>query len=339
MKSHISILFFLALLGSTSAQLLPNLGGQRTGSSTLTFLKNDANPRSLGMASANITLKEDGFAPFMNPASSASIEGLNFSTSNYLHGAGIHQTFFASTLPLNSSGSALSLTINNLSSGRQEVRTEFQPEGTGEYFYVVNTAVGLGYAKELSDQFSFGIQLKYIRESLAQYRNHTVAADLGFLYNTDVKELSFAVVVSNFGGSTKLSGDHREVVFDPNNAVNSPESYPVPTVFKLGISLVPLDKNNHKLLTAVQLNHPNDNNENIRLGVEYGYRELIFLRAGYNLGRETFRYPTFGTGFRTQLGRQPLRVDYSFIPTHRMGTQHSIGFSLTIVKPQDRSVE
>ena len=68
--------------------------------------------------------------------------------------------------------STFSLTVNSLSSGRQEVRTEFQPKGTGEYFYVANTAVGLGYALELSDQFAFGIKLKYINEQLAQYQNH-----------------------------------------------------------------------------------------------------------------------------------------------------------------------
>ena len=92
--AYISLIMFAASVQS-SAQLLPNLGGQRTGSSTLTFLKNDANPRSIGMGGANVTFKEDGYAAFMNPAATATLKGLDFSTSNYFHGVGIQQTFLA----------------------------------------------------------------------------------------------------------------------------------------------------------------------------------------------------------------------------------------------------
>ena len=337
-KSAPYIALFVLCSLSTTAQLLPNLGGQRTGSSALTFLKNDGSARSLGMASANLTLKGDASTAFTNVANISSIESFSLGISNYFVGAGINQSFLAAVLPFKDKNSTFSLTVNSLSSGRQEVRTEFQPKGTGEYFYVANTAVGLGYALELSDQFAFGIKLKYINEQLAQYQNHTVGADLGIIYNTDIKELSFAVGVTNFGGNTALNGDHQELKFN-NNTTPTPEKFTIPTEFKIGISVVPLDKNDHKILTAIQLNHPNDNSENVRIGGEYSYKNLLYGRLGIILGRKNQRIPTLGLGMKMIVKNHPVRINYAFLPTSFVGLQHSLGINFQFYKMEDRSIE
>jgi hypothetical protein len=286
------------------------------------------------MAGANLTLTQDGFGSFMNPALATSLENVTFGASNFFVGNGINQTFFSTILPWEERTTSFMFTVNNLSSGRQEVRTEFQPEGTGEYFYVTNTAIGLGVAKELSDQFSFGVKLKYVYESMAQYRSHSVAADLGFLYRTDIRDLSFAVAVLNFGGSSKLNGDHREVTVGVNN--RTPDKYPLPTTFKLGVSMLALDKGDHKILAAAQLNHPNDNSENLRFGLEYGYSKMIFIRAGYLFGRKAYRFPTFGAGYKTRFGHFPVEVGYSVVPSRLIGFQHTFGITLSIHKPEER---
>lgn len=331
---HITLIMLLSALNVTG-QVLPNLGGQRTGSATLVFLKNDASTRSVGMGGANITLQKDGLSSFTNPASVATVKNVNFSSSNFFIGSGINQTFFSTILPWKKRKASFMFTVNNLASGRQEVRTEFQPQGTGEYFYVTNTAFGIGIAKDLSDQFSFGIKLKYIYESLAQYKNHTMAADLGFLYKTDVRDLSFAVAVLNFGGSSSLTGNHKEVTTN-NSTQTSPDTYPLPTTFKLGISMIAFEKDDHKILGAVQLNHPNDNSENLRLGAEYVYRKLLFVRAGYVFGRKGYKFPTFGTGFKTRIGHNPLEVNYAMVPSNTIGLQHSLGLSLSLHKAEER---
>ncbi len=335
MLRTVHIVLAICVVHGLNAQLLPNLGGQRTGSSALTFLKNDASSRSLGMGSANLTLKQDASAAFTNIANISSIESFSIGSSNYFIGAGINQAFLSAILPLTDKNSTFAFTVNSLSSGRQEVRTEFQPKGTGEFFYTANTAVGLGYALKLSDQFAFGVKLKYINERLAQYQNHSVGADLGFIYNTDVKELSFAVGVTNFGGNSELSGDHQEIKFN-NNETPNPEKYSIPTEFKIGISVVPYDKDHHKILTAIQLNHPNDNSENIRLGGEYSYRDLIYARLGIILGKKGRRIPTFGTGLSMVVLNQPVRFNYAFLPTSFMGIQHSIGINYRLYKVEER---
>ncbi len=338
MKAVLHIVSMLLISQSIFAQILPNLGGQRTGSSALTFLKNDGSPRSLGMASANLTLKGDATTAFTNVANISSVESFSMGISNYFIGAGINQSFLSAVLPITDKNSTFALTVNSLSSGKQEVRTEFQPKGTGEFFYAANTAVGLGYALKLSDQFSFGLKLKYINERLAQYQNHSMAVDLGFIYNTDVKELSFAVGVTNFGGNSSLNGDFQEIKFNQNQTP-TPEEFSIPTEFKLGVSVVPYDKDNHKILTAVQLNHPNDNSENIRIGAEYSYRDLIFGRIGAMLGRKNHRIPTFGAGLKMVVKNHPVKFNYAFLPTSFMGLQHSIGINFRFYKVEERKIE
>lgn len=313
---------------TAGAQLLPNLGGQRAGISALTFLKNDISPRSMALSGSNITLTADGMATAHNPALMAQLEGMHYAVNDLVIGAGVHQAWLSGIVPFNASNSAAGLNLNYLSAGAMKVRTEFQPEGTGSYFYANQLAIGLAYARKLSDRFSFGANLKYIHEQLAQYKNNTVAADLGFLYTTDVKDLKFGIVVQNFGGNSSLAGDHLEAGF--NRAPPALDQYNVPTVFRLGASVKPLKTDHQSLMCALQLEHPNDNSENIRLGVEYEYRQLLYVRMGYKLNVAGENLPTVGFGYRSRLGRHSMMVNYGVNATQFLGTFHAFGLDFGI---------
>ena len=312
---------------ASQAQLLPNLGGQRAGISALTFLKIDPSVRSSGMAGANLTLTGDVFATSYNPANLAEEDQFSIGLSNTFWVAGINLAYGAVSKPTKIGKFGLS--VNSLNSGAMERRTEFQPNGTGEYFYASNTAVGLTYANTLTDYFSWGVTLKYVNETLAEFSAHTAVVDLGFLYRTDVKDLSFAVMIQSFGPNSKLNGE-----YTPTDSLNPKdvdlESYPAPTVFKLGVSMIPWKTDDMSLTTIVQLNHPNDNAENIRLGIEYEYRELLYLRTGYKINVDDQIYPTFGLGLRTRIGKHPLFFDYSVDPTRFLGWIHRVGLRFAI---------
>lgn len=335
-RIFIYILFACMLPFVSQAQLLPELGGQRAGISALTFLKIDPSVRSAGMAGANLTLTGDIFATSYNPANLAEEDRLSFGVSNTFWVAGINLAYGAINKPTKVGNFALS--VNSLNSGAMERRTEFQPNGTGEYFYASNTAIGLTYANQLTDYFSWGATVKYVNETLAEFTAHTAVVDLGFLYRTDVKDLSFAVMVQSFGPNSKLSGNY-ELPDSINPRDITLESYPAPTVFKLGISMIPWRTDDMSLTTIVQLNHPNDNAENIRLGVEYEYRELLYLRTGYKINVTDQIYPTFGMGVRTRIGRHPLYFDYAMDPTRYLGWIHRIGLRFAINPEIKRDVE
>ncbi len=324
---HIALLF---LSFTATAQILPNFGGQRAGLSTLTFLKNDMNPRSVGMAGASVALSGDAMSVYTNPAAIADVRELTFGTSNYFVGAGANQALLSSIVPVGDAA-AFGFSMNALTSGEMEVRTEFQPEGTGQKTYANNVAIGAAYSMQLSDQFSFGVNLKYIYEQLAEYYNHTAAVDIGFKYNTDFKDLSFAVAMQNFSGSSSLSGDFLEVDFNRNRGFGL-ESYTVPSVFKLGVSMKAFEADKHDVYTLFELQHPNDNAENYRFGVEYDYLELFQVRAGYAFNVFGQNLPTFGFGFRKNIGMHPLQINYAANPTQYLGLQHVVNFALSINK-------
>ncbi len=317
------IIILIFVSANVFGQLLPNYGGQRSGLSTLSFLKNDVNPRSLSLGGASVAINYDGYSLFNNPALITSTNAFSAAASNLVVGAGVQQSFLSGVLPVKNSHFGLS--INSLNSGAIEVRTEFQPYGTGELFYVSNNAIGLTYAKSLSDMFSMGLTIKYIYEQIAQYTNHTAAADLGFSYKTDFKDLRFAVMVQNFGGNSTLNGDFLAVGFNRDSASIDLNPYTVPTVFKMGLSMVPYKSEFHSVLVIAELNHPNDNAENFRIGAEYNYRDLLFARAGIKLSVEGQRLPSFGIGLRSRIGAHPLRIDYGVNPTNFFGMQHNFG--------------
>ncbi|MEM0995972.1 MAG: PorV/PorQ family protein [Bacteroidota bacterium] len=327
---RIAIYIALLLIAApvAQAQLLPRLGAQRAGISALTFLKIDPSPRSAAMSGAHVSMTGDPYATYWNPAAVAEMDGFSLAASNTFWVAGINHAFLSAVQPTKIGNFALSVT--SLTTGAMERRTEFQPEGTGEFFYASNTAIGLTYSQQLTDFFSYGVSLKYVNETLAEFSAHTAVVDLGFMYRTDWKDLSFAVAVQSFGTNSTLSGDYEPDGLDPKPIVL--ESYPAPTIFKLGISMIPWKREDMSLTTIAQLNHPNDNAENIRLGLEYEYRKLLFVRAGYKINVKDQIYPTAGLGVRTRLGKHPLTFDYAVDPTPFLGWIHRIGLSFSVNK-------
>ncbi len=325
------ILFLSAIAPHLFSQLIPKLGKQRAGISALTFLKIDPSPRSSAMGGANLTLPGDGFSAYYNPAGISELQHTTFTGSNAFWVAGINVAFASVAKEFGKAGH-FALSTTSLTTGKMERRTEFQPGGTGEYFYASNTAIGLSYSRKLTDWFSFGGTIKYVHEQLAEYSAQTALLDLGFLYTTDFKNLRFAVLLQNFGTDSRLKGSYSPAGLQPREVVIG--SYPAPTVFELGISMVPWKTENHSLLTAVQLNHPNDNAENIRLGVEYEYKQILFIRAGYKINVRDQNYPAFGAGLRTRIGKHPLQLDFGSDPTRYLGWMHRAGITFSLNKDE-----
>ncbi|MCB0733651.1 MAG: PorV/PorQ family protein [Flavobacteriales bacterium] len=323
------LLFILALGWSTltSAQILPNFGGQRAGLSTLSFLKNEMNPESLGMSGAGVALKGNVFSSATNPAGLTALDDFSFGLSHMTIGAGIQQSLISSQFKLKNT-STIGFQINSLNSGQMEVRTEFQPNGTGNYFSVSQSAITGNYAMKMTEMFSLGIGLKMIYENMAGYSNMTAGLDLGFLYETDFRNLRFAVVVQNFGGSSSINGSDVMVGYNRNGNVELAR-YTIPTTFRMGFSIDAYQKDKHLVIGAMELNNPNDNSENIRFGFEYQYAELLSVQTGYKISVKGHGYPTLGMAYKTRIGAHPMFIQYAMNPTNYMGTQHLIGLRFT----------
>ena len=332
MKKYL-VISLMIIAASLRAQILPNYGGERAGISTLSFLKNDLSVTSTGMAGASLAIDGDAYSVISNPAALTNLGHNSYALSHLFIGAGINQSYFSGIYGLKDEVSKMAFSINSLNSGAMDERTEFQPEGTGRKVYVTNMAFGLTYSRKLSEVFSAGVTLKYIYENMAGFTNHNATVDLAFIYETDVKDLQFAVMVQNFGGNSSLSNDGTElpVLFNRNTEVSLDDNT-VPTIFKLGASFKPLKTDKHSLVVSLQLNHPNDNAENYCLGAMYQIQDMLFFRAGYKVNVRDQDYPTFGFSYRINLGAHPLYIDYGANPTNHLGLQNTFGLRIGINK-------
>ena len=330
MRITLFCLLNLLYLG-LSAQLFPELGAQRAGISALTFLKIEVSPRSAALGSANICLTGDAYSTYTSPATAAEVETFSVAASNTFWVADMNYSFLSAIMPSRIGNFGVSLSA--LNSGPMDVRTTFQPLGTGEKFYANYYTAAFTYSQQLTEQFSYGLTAKYVHEQLAEFSAGTAMFDLAFLYQTDIKELRFAVMVQNFGLNSSLSGE----IDNPsgfNDLGFTLDDYPAPTLFKLGVSFVPYrsEEKNQSLTAMLQLNHPNDNAENLRMGLEYNYRDLLFLRAGYKINVQDQPNPTAGLGVRMRIGKHPLMMDYGFDPMQFVGVIHRVGLSFSVNK-------
>lgn len=325
LKQIIGIVFIFTLT-NVQAQLFPNLGGQRAGITSFSFLKSDVSPRAIGLGGAVTTLKGDEYASQWNPAALVETGNHSVAFATRLYNGGINHSFFAANFRLRETD-YMAFSVNNLSSGIMERRTEFAPNGTGEYFSVNSMALGVSYSKALTYKFSFGSTIKYLNETYDVFTTHNVVVDVGFIYKTDFRNFRFGVFLQNFGPSVSANGSY--VPYSPAGKKPVSESYSAPTVFKIAGSIDVLKVDRHAIVGLLEINHPNDNATNLRMGAEYLYDNLLFFRAGYWVNLQGINIPTFGAGFRTIFKNQTFYVNYAMaVPLAFGGINHNIGISM-----------
>lgn len=327
----------LVLTGAVSrtlAQLVPNLGGQRAGISAFQFLKIGVGARGVGMGESFVAVANDASALYWNPAGLVQFEENQVIASHTEYVVDIKHDYFGLVYHL-SAQDAVGASFASLHMQDMEITTETQPFGTGRYFSFGDVAVGLTYSRKMTDQFSFGATIRYAEETLDVLKMRSVMVDLGTWYWTGLGSTRFAVVISNFGADVAPKG-----TVTPFNGVpvTGFQSFSLPTVFRLGIAGDPVVTDDHKVTASLQLNHPNDNAEHLRLGLEYSFRNTLFLRAGVKrtigqqlLGEDATSEEnvTFGAGVLIPLGFSVAGADYAYANFNRLGSVHRLSVSMT----------
>ena len=98
-------------------------------------------------------------------------------------------------------------------------------------------------------------------------------------------------------------------------------------MFWIGFAFEPYESEKHRLTTSIQLNHPNDNSENVSTGVEYEWSKLFYIRGGYKINVEEQDY-SLGAGFKVDLELASFELDYSFVNFERLGSAHRFSIIL-----------
>ncbi len=322
MKTKIGLALALILLVSSlvwSAEIF-----EKVGTVGAQFLKIGVGARGVGMGEAFVAMDGDATCTYWNPAGIANIEGSQFSLSHASWPAEMSHEFAAYVFSYKFIPGVLGLSAVVLQMDPMPETTEYRQQGTGYSFDAGSMAFGLTYARMLTDRFSFGATLKWIHEGLADFSGETFAVDLGSIYNTGFRDIKIGMAFVNMGsGYTFFEGGKES---------------PMPVMFKVGGSMPLLNTSDHRLIGAVEFNHPPDGAERVNAGAEYVFQRFgpnfeIALRGGYRFNRDEEGITAgFGIKFpfvRIGLVNKPSiwRVDYCYSDMGLLESSHKISLS------------
>lgn len=341
MKSikNIFIIVFTLLL------LVTNIyagGGNRTGTGGASQLLIPVGARGISMGLSNIASTSGVEALFWNPAGAAKLSSsaaATFSHMNYIADIGVE--YGAVSANFQSFG-ILSLSLKSLSVGDIPVTTTTNPDGTGKTFSPQFLTTGLTYSKQVTDQVAVGLTANLITETLDQVSASNVAFNVGLTYDNlaQIKGLSFGIVLKNLGPKMQYDGSGLLIEADASSLQRSPQYYKIssapfelPTSFELGFSFKPVIDQMNSVLVSGAFQNNNFSGDEYKLGLEYGYNNMFFIRGGYDMSpkNQTDDYIygfTAGAGISYDLEGISLKVDYAYRDVKYFDGNHIFQISL-----------
>jgi hypothetical protein len=330
MKKLVFLLLIIVSFGEIFAQN-PNLG-----TSGAQFLQLPVGARSEAMGGAIVGLADDASAIFWNPAGIVKVNNVqahfsymnwfdlfDFNAASIVYNAGDIGTFGASMVVF--------------TTGKMEITTEQEPNGTGRYFDAGDIALGFSYAKYLTDRFSTGITIKYINQSIWNETASGIAFDIGTQYRLDFQNLTIAMCMTNFGADLKYEGPDLDFVYrkEDNFPMSrltpsslSTETYALPLSFQVGIGFDILEYEFVKIKGAIDVSHPNDNNERAHFGTEFSFFDRFYVRGGYKYNYDDQDF-AFGAGANLPLGSTVVEFDYAYSLYNILPSVHRISVNLS----------
>jgi hypothetical protein len=322
-----------AVLGLRSAS-----AQTKTGTTIGQFLSIEPSARHGGMGNAGVALNEGIASVYYNPAALGALTGFAAQFTHSALFAGISYDYVAAGHPF--TWGTLFGSITALNSGEIDVRTVDQPLGTGERYTVSNFAIGVGYGRNVTDRFVAGFQTNYVSETIWHSSQHTVTFNLGTVYSLPQTGLRIGSSLSNLGTGARFSGRDLAIQYDadpdehgdnsslPANQLT--DEFPVPILFRVGVSYPYRVNDRNELLLSVDAFHPNDNTESISAGAEWSWKDTVALRAGYqNLFMQDSELGlTLGAGVQAGIGESRFHVDYAWAAHEHLNETHRTSFVL-----------
>ena len=332
--SQLSVLLLAVCLLSLGQQVT------KTGTTAAKFLSIPVGARAVAVGGAFVALANDATAMYWNPAGMSGLVQSEVVLNHSSWLADINFDYVGVVIPVQDFGT-MGINITSLTMGEMERTTEDQPEGTGQMFSAGSFAVGVAYAKNLTEWFSIGANVKYLNENIWNSKATGFAVDIGTLFTTPFSGLKFGAGVSNFGEKMKIIGDDLLVQKDisPNNGNNpnvnaniSTEEFDLPLNLRIGFAYEPFVSEDQQLTILLDASHPNDNTESINVGGEYSiFQKMVSIRGGYRGigladGEEEF---TVGGGFVYNAGGiLYIKIDYAYEKFGRLSNVHNFAIGI-----------
>jgi len=285
MKKILYITFLLVLC------LIQNIQAQEKLAQTgFQFLSVISDARAAALAGSVTSLENQSSSLFFNPATMSldtNFINVSFSLNNWI--ADIkHQNFSLSINPADGLYGVFGVSLQIVDYGEILGTVVSSSEKGYEDIGLIDAsalALGLGYSKRISDKFSVGGQIKWVKQSLGEStigtdplniekvnnRISTLSFDFGTLYKTGFKSLAFGMSVRNFSPEVKYAS----------------EGFQLPLKFSMGISMNVLDfasadvQKYHSLILSIDAINASSHKGQVSFGVDYKFLNVFSLRGGY----------------------------------------------------------
>lgn len=308
------------------------------------FLNLQVGARAQGLAGAYTAAASGVPALWWNTAATAFDERtyLGATLTNLYDDLDIQHLFAGIILPLGLNRFAVS--VNQLNSGAIIRTDEAFPEGNnpqfGAEFEYTATAVGIHYARLITDRLGFGVAGKWISEGIPGAEATFVAADFSVKFHTGLLGTTVAAALSNVGSDGRIEGalierqiDQRTSnanVFEVRRLITAQfatTKVELPTGFRFGISTELLGSSTallapspgHNLMLLVDVSDRTDAPMSPTLGVEYAYRDFFYLRGGkrwaseQQISHDFSHLLSFGAGVAIPVARERrILFDYAY---------------------------
>ena len=326
----------------------PSRGASRVGTRGANFLEIGLGARAVGMAGAYSALAEGLSGLYWNLAGTAEAQnvagGINYAS---LYGSdGLRFIWGGGLMP--AGGGVLGIQVGQMSSG-DLTRTSYDfPDGgdptVGSTFQYTSTMAALSYARKLTDRLNVGAGVKYASEGVTNASISYYGLDVGLRFRTGLYGTTLGAALANVGSSGRYSGNLVEV-----NAVNTVlpgvvrfqydmREYEMPTIFRFSVlseltgspeALLSQNPNMGRLRVVGEVLNGIDTDMQPAIGAEYGWRDMLFVRAGRRWYNESWergkantpfvgsseywnRGTAFGGGVRLPLGGRHVQFDYAW---------------------------
>ena len=312
---------------------------QKLAQTGMKFLSLPLDARASGFANAATSVEDGAASLFYNPAGIARLENFsNVALGRVQYIANINYNYGSIAIaPFQGNYGVIGVSFESVDYGdfmgtvRADNEQGFVDVGS---FSPTAFALGLGYAKALSEKFAVGGNVKYVHQSLGtsvvnvdasgnylteENKTNVIAFDFGIIYKTGFKSLDFGMDIRNFS---------REVTYKK-------ESFQLPLVFKIGISMNILDlmpninPDLHSFLLTAEASHPRDYPEQLSIGGEYTFMKLISLRVGY-IAPTDVEGVSAGVGIKHSFSDFNFSLDYSFTSYQVFNNVHRISVSFAL---------
>lgn len=337
--SALAVLLTVALAPAVRAQ-------DQAGTKAAAFLLLGTDARGTALGSAQVASATGPAALYWNPAgitSASARPGTGaavFSSSQWLVDS--RHNYVGATFTAGSLGT-FGLHVTQLDYGDEPVTTVQEPEGTGELYGAQDLAVGLSFARALTDQFTIGATGKFVRQQIWNESAGGAAVDLGLRYATGYRGLVIGMAMTNFGSDMRLRGRdlRRRFDIDDTQSGNNDDlpveletsGWAMPLSFNVGISADAYRSDDLALMVTAQGQAPSDNSQSASFGGEFAFRDLFFVRGGYRQAFSSVAEDggwSLGFGLNYDLNAQlGLSVDYVFQEYEPFGTPQMFTVGVT----------